>query len=154
MVYGFIRQSGGHIKVYSEVGYGTTFKLYLPLATGPASNAAARPSAPRQPATARRVGNQTILAVEDNPDLRATVARQLRDLGYRVCEAESASDALAVLGDAERVDLLFTDMMLPGGVNGKELATEARAKRPDLKVRAFQAPRAGRKRFLNQATCC
>jgi CheY-like chemotaxis protein len=134
MVYGFIRQSGGHIKVYSEVGYGTTFKLYLPLATGPASNAAARPSAPRQPATARRVGNQTILAVEDNPDLRATVARQLRDLGYRVCEAESASDALAVLGDAERVDLLFTDMMLPGGVNGKELATEARAKRPDLKV--------------------
>jgi PleD family two-component response regulator len=141
--------------VYSEVGYGTTFKLYLPLATGPASNAAARPSAPRQPATARRVGNQTILAVEDNPDLRATVARQLRDLGYRVCEAESASDALAVLGDAERVDLLFTDMMLPGGVNGKELATEARA--PISKCcspRAFQAPRAGRKRFLNQATCC
>ena len=84
MVYGFIRQSGGHIKVYSEVGHGTTFKLYLPLATGPASNAAARSSAPRQPAAARRAGNQTILAVEDNPDLRATVARQLRDLGYRV----------------------------------------------------------------------
>jgi PAS domain S-box-containing protein len=134
MVYGFIRQSGGHVKVYSEVGHGTTFKLYLPLATGPASNATARSSVPRQPATARRAGNQTILAVEDNPDLRATVTRQLRDLGYRVCEAENASDALAVLGDAERVDLLFTDMMLPGGVNGKELATEARAKCPDLKV--------------------
>jgi hypothetical protein len=89
MVYGFIRQSGGHIKVYSEVGHGTTFKLYLPLATGPASNAMARSSVPRRPPAARRAGNQYILAVEDNPDLRATVARQLRDLSYRVARRKA-----------------------------------------------------------------
>jgi CheY-like chemotaxis protein len=134
MVYGFIKQSGGHIKVYSEVGHGTTFQLFLPLAEGAARRATARRHPAHSPEAARRARNHMILAVEDNPDIRATVVNQLRGLGYRVREAEDANAALAILGAAERVDLLFTDMILPGGINGKELATEARTKCPDLKV--------------------
>lgn len=134
MVYGFIKQSGGHVKVYSEVGHGTTFQLFLPLAERVAQRATARRPPARRPRAARRAGNHMILAVEDNPDIRATVVRQLRDLGYRVREAEDANAALQILDAAEPVDLLFTDMILPGGINGKELATEARTKCPDLKV--------------------
>ena len=78
--------------------------------------------------------HEQILAVEDNPEIRATVVRQLRDLGYRVHEAGNANAALQILDGTERVDLLFTDMVLPGGLNGKELALKARAKRADLKV--------------------
>jgi CheY-like chemotaxis protein len=129
MVYGFIKQSGGHIKVYSEIGQGTAFLLLLPLAVATDRKAVAKASG-----AAQRAGNEMILAVEDNPQIRAAVVRQLRDLGYRVHEADNANTALQILDSVERVDLLFTDMILPGGLNGKELALKARAKRTDLKV--------------------
>jgi len=75
-----------------------------------------------------------ILAVDDNPDVRATVVVQLEGLGYRVREADNAHSALEILDSVDRIDLLFTDIIMPGGLNGKELATKARSKRPDLKV--------------------
>jgi PAS domain S-box-containing protein len=131
MVYGFIKQSGGHINVYSELGRGTVFRLFLPLAKPAAWKATAELSAPR---ATKRAGNEVILAVEDNPDIRATVVRQLRDLGYRVHEADSADAALRFLETGEPIDLLFTDVLMPGGLNGKELAAKARAKQADLKV--------------------
>jgi PAS domain S-box-containing protein len=131
MVYGFIKQSGGHISTYSEVGHGTVFKLFLPLAKSAASKPGTQSRASR---AVRSSGNEVILAVEDNPDIRATVVRQLRDLGYRVHEADSAESALQILDSAAPIDLLFTDMIMPGGLNGKELATRARAKRADLRV--------------------
>jgi CheY-like chemotaxis protein len=93
IVYGFIKQSGGHVKVYSEVGHGTTFQLFLPLAEGAARRSTAERPRARGPQAARRAGNHTILTVEDNPDIRATVVRQLRDLGYQVREAEDANTA-------------------------------------------------------------
>ncbi len=131
MVYGFVKQSGGHINVYSEIGRGTVFKLFLPLvesaALGTVTELPVRSS--RKPA-----GSEVILAVEDNPDIRATVVRQLRDLGYRVHEADCADAALRILDGIEKVNLLFTDVLMPGGLNGKELADKARSKHPDLKV--------------------
>lgn len=131
MVYGFIKQSGGHITAYSEPGHGTVFKLYLPLASA-VNTAATIKSAERQ--VTNRASNEVILTVEDNPDIRATVVRQLRDLGYRVREADSAEAALRILAAPEPIDLLFTDMIMPGGLNGKELANMARAARAGLKV--------------------
>jgi PAS domain S-box-containing protein len=132
MVYGFMKQSSGHISVYSEVGHGTVFKLYLPRAQ-PAERQA-RPAEPVAPQTVKHAGEAVILAVDDNPDVRATVLVQLQGLGYHVREADSAHSALEILDSADRIDLLFTDIMMPGGLNGKELATMARARRPDLKV--------------------
>jgi CheY-like chemotaxis protein len=131
MVYGFIRQSGGHITADSAVGRGTVFRLFLPLAA-PRARIAAAEAIGAYPT--RPTGNEVILAVEDNPDIRATVVHQLRDLGYRVHEADSADAALRILDAAEPIDLLFTDMIMPGGLNGKELAAKARAKRADLRV--------------------
>jgi signal transduction histidine kinase len=131
MVYGFIKQSGGHITVYSELGQGTVFKLFLPLAP-PEAHVPSPRLAPALPT--RHFGDAVILAVDDNPEVRATVVVQLQDLGYRVREADSAHSALAILEGGERVDLLFTDVVMPGGLNGKELASKARSKRPDLKV--------------------
>jgi len=131
MVYGFIKQSGGHINVYSELGRGTVFKLFLPLAQSTTAKVAAASATAR---AAKSPGDEVILAVEDNPDIGATVVRQLRDLGYRVHEADSAAVALEILDNPGRVDLLFTDMLMPGGLNGKELAAKARAMRADLKV--------------------
>jgi CheY-like chemotaxis protein len=129
MVYGFIKQSGGHINAYSEVGHGTVFKLFLPLAESGAPRA--EMTVPR---AAQSAGKGVILAVEDNPDIRTTVARKLRDLGYHVHEAESGEAALQILDTATPIDLLFTDMIMHGGINGKELAAKARARRADLKV--------------------
>jgi PAS domain S-box-containing protein len=131
MVYGFIKQSGGHINAYSEIGRGTVFKLFLPPARPAARIEAIESNGPR---AAKLGGNEVILAVDDNPDIRAAVTAQLRSLGYQVREADSAHAALQILDAAERIDLLFTDMIMPGGLNGKELATKARAKRADLKV--------------------
>jgi PAS domain S-box-containing protein len=131
MVYGFMKQSNGHISVYSEVGQGTVFKLFLPVAQR-AESQARLPAALEQPA--RHSSDAVILAVDDNPDVRATVVVQLEGLGYRVREADNAHSALEILDSVERIDLLFTDIIMPGGLNGKELATKARSKRPDLKV--------------------
>jgi PAS domain S-box-containing protein len=128
MVFGFMKQSGGHINLYSEVGIGTTFRLYLPRAAGAAEITAAAPAEP----LARGVG-ETVLAVEDNASLRRVVVRQLGELGYRVIEAEDAQTALRVL-ESEPVDLLFTDIVMPGGSSGYDLAHAAQLRWPDLKV--------------------
>jgi PAS domain S-box-containing protein len=128
MVFGFIKQSGGHINVYSEAGHGTTFRLYLPRATAAMDAAATQPT----PAP-ERGGRETILAVEDNADLRRVVVRQLTDLGYRVLEADHAAAAVKAL-ESQPVDLLFTDIVMPGGVNGYDLARSAASRWPEMKV--------------------
>lgn len=130
MVFGFVKQSQGHIKIYSEVGQGTTIRIYLPRAKpGREAPAAVVPPAPL------RKGQETILVVEDNSDVRLTVAKQLVDLGYTVVEAGNARAALAILKNPDvKIDLLFTDLIMPGGMNGDELARAAAAARPGLKV--------------------
>ena len=129
-VYGFVKQSGGHIKIYSELGQGTTVKLYLPRE----ATEGAQPAEPGvvQPATEQRSG--TILVVEDNELLLASVATMLRDQGYHVLTATDAGTAFELLESEPDVKLLFTDVMLPGGVNGRQLADEARRRRPTLRV--------------------
>jgi PAS domain S-box-containing protein len=129
-VLGFIKQSGGHVKIYSEPGEGTTVKIYLPRYTAAES---AETPAEVQPIPVE-TGKETILAVEDDDDARAFTAEVLGDLGYRVLVAPDARTALDVLEREPKVDLLFTDVGLPNGVNGRQLADEAHRRRPDLKV--------------------
>ncbi len=129
-VYGFIKQSDGHIAIYSEPGQGTTVKLYLPRSQSPAAQAAAPPIAPR---TAGANG-KTILVVEDHVDVLALSAQTLRGLGYGVLEAIDAGAALEMLETEREVDLLFTDVALADGMNGRELAREVTKRRPAIKV--------------------
>ena len=130
MVYGFVRQSGGHIKIYSELGHGTTVKIYLPRTDGSAI-AGVRPAASDDvPAP----GTELVLMVEDNKDLRTVTLKQLTDLGYRTLEAENAKAALNILAERPDIDLLFTDIVMPGGMTGTELAREARRLYPKLKI--------------------
>lgn len=129
MVYGFIKQSGGHVSLYSEVGAGTTVKLYLPRLEDPENVAAEQPQdLPRGSVDA------TILLVEDDAMVRAYVETQLEGLGYRVLAASDGEGALAILRQRDDIDLLFTDIVMPGGMNGRELADAARALNPGLKV--------------------
>jgi len=129
-VYGFVKQSGGHVKIYSESGMGTTVKLYLPrLLT---DEAAAEPEVVAH--APRSVGAETILVVEDDADVRAHSTGILRELGYTVLEAPIASVGLQLLERHPEIRLLFTDVGLPGGMNGRQLADAARQLRPDLKV--------------------
>ena len=130
-VYGFARQSGGHVRIYSEPGHGTTVKLYLPrcLDTRCVDTVAPQPENQASPR-----GSETVLLVEDHEDLLAYSAAVLRELGYRVLAAPDAAAGLALLGHEPEIDLLFTDMVLPGGVDGRQLAEEARRDRPGLKV--------------------
>jgi CheY-like chemotaxis protein len=130
MIYGFAKQSSGHVKIYSEVGHGTTVRLYLPRLAGETAMSTAAPIA----AATGRGGGETILVVEDNPDVRRLVLRQLRDLGYEVIEAANGPQALQVLDSDTQVDLLFTDVVMPGGMTGRQLAEAAKARRPDLKT--------------------
>lgn len=130
MVYGFAKQSHGHVKIYSEPGHGTTVRLYLPRAEASAPlapfNMIAELDAPIAPAT--------ILVVEDNEDVRAVAVRQLTELGYEVIEAPNAGAALDVIRQDAEIDLLFTDVVMPGGMTGDALAREARKLRPALKT--------------------
>ncbi len=128
MIYGFITQSGGRITVASEPGQGSRFRLYLPRAASPAA-----PEAPRSDALDRATG-ETVLVVEDEDDLRAITRLLLADLGYRVLEAASGEEALALLGDSGDVDLLLTDVVLAGAMNGLEVAAAARTGHPELRV--------------------
>jgi signal transduction histidine kinase len=129
MVYGFVRQTGGHIKLYSELGEGTTVKLYLPRAD--ASPAAAEPPRPA-PVTG---AGEVVLAVEDNDLVRSHVTSELKALGYSVLSAASGAEALHIVHDrARRIDLLFTDVVMPGGLSGPDLARLAVEVRPGLKV--------------------
>jgi len=129
-VYGFIKQSGGHVSIESEVGHGTTIKLYVPRfkAAAPAVREEVAPALSGTPAT------ETILLVEDEADVRAFTATVLSELGYHVLTAADASSALAVLASTPRVDLLFTDVGLPNGVDGRQLVEKARERWPDLRV--------------------
>jgi nitrogen-specific signal transduction histidine kinase/CheY-like chemotaxis protein len=128
MAFGFVKQSGGHLSVYSEPGLGTTFRLYLQSTLAGDAALAGPPDA-----DAAVGGNETVLVVEDNAQLRQATVRQLAELGYRVLEAEHAAAALANLSD-EHVDLLFTDVVMPGSMDGLDLAHRATAARADLKV--------------------
>ena len=130
MVFGFMKQSGGHINLYSEPGKGTTFRLYLRRAEGDTATDTA--AAIVQPALRR--GGETIVLAEDNEKMRNVVAKQLRDLGYRVLEAGDAGHALDLLARAQPIQLLFTDIVMPGGMDGMDLASAAIARYPDLKV--------------------
>lgn len=128
-VYGFIRQTGGHIRIYSEIGIGTTIKLFLPRAEGKVERDDEIAHAP-----GLLIGDETVLIVEDHSDLRDYAAGVLRELGYTVLEADCAQQALERLKTAGVVHLLFTDVVLPEGMDGRQLATEAVRLRPDLKV--------------------
>ena len=129
MVHGFVRQSGGHTRLYSEFGRGTRIDLYLPRAAA----AVAPSTAPALPLERARRG-ESVLVVEDNDPLRRLALRRLADLGYQTIEARDAAEALSVLRGATPIDLLFTDMVMPGGMTGRELAEAAQALRPRLKV--------------------
>jgi PAS domain S-box-containing protein len=128
MVFGFLKQSGGHVNVYSEPGVGTTFRLYLPRAT---AEGTVRDAADARP-LARGAG-EIILLVEDNTGMRRIAQRQLRDLGYRVLECDRAATALETL-QREPVDLLLTDIVMPGGLDGVELSRIAHERWPRLKI--------------------
>jgi signal transduction histidine kinase len=128
--YGFIKQSGGHIKIYSEPGEGSTVKIYLPrLQAVPA----AEPAIEVRAAPNEKL-KESILVVEDDADVRAFASQALAELGYRVLVAADAAAAVRVLEREARIDLLFTDVGLPNGVNGRQLAEEARRRWPSLKV--------------------
>jgi PAS domain S-box-containing protein len=130
MVFGFVKQSGGHISIYSELGEGTTVKLYFPV-TGSESLPDVEPAKSQpQPAGA----DELVLVVEDDPDLRALAVKAVSSLGYAVTEAADAQAALALLDQGVPADLLFTDVVLPRGMNGVALAAEARLRRPNLRV--------------------
>ncbi len=128
MVFGYMKQSGGHINVYSEGGVGTTFRLYLP--RGAEGVEAGQRAAVEEILPGR---GETVLAVEDNAALRRIVVHQLRELGYHVLEAEHAAAAVAVL-EREKVDLLFTDVVMPGKTTGFELTRTALSRWPALRV--------------------
>ena len=130
MVYGFVKQSGGHVKLYSELGEGTTAKIYLPRSTQPA----AADDRSRSVGPDARGRGEIILVVEDEPNVRALTVRMLVRLGYRVREAEDGPSALRVMEQNPALALLFTDIVLPGGMNGAQLAQAARLRQPELRV--------------------
>lgn len=129
MVYGFTKQSGGHIKIYSEVGHGTTIKLYLPRASSAEAHAL-------QDIVVAPIesGSETILVVEDDALVRNYVVAQLKSLGYEVLTAANAAEALKIIKREKTLDLLFTDVIMPGEMNGRQLSDAAAKCRPDLKV--------------------
>ncbi|MGE5156567.1 MAG: PAS domain S-box protein [Gemmatimonas sp.] len=129
MVFGFVKQSGGHLKIYSEVGHGTSVKIYLPRATGLQENAADASGT----AMIER-GNETVLVVEDDPLVRKYVVTQVQSLGYTTLEAANGPEALAVIDGHPEIDLLFTDVIIPGPMNGRQLVDEAVGRRPNLKT--------------------
>ncbi len=129
MVFGFMKQSGGHITAYSESGKGTTFRLYLPRMS---DTVTAREERSDQPASLG--GSETILVVEDNAGLRRIVVRQLGEAGYRVLEAPDAEAAMTIIESPEPIHLLLTDVVMPGAMDGRDLARVAVARRPALRT--------------------
>ena len=129
MVYGFVRQSEGYIGLCSQEGKGTTITLYLPRHAGHASL-----PADDQAIEAPHASGETVLVVDDEPAVRTLVCERLRELGYRVLEAQDGPSAMRVLGTGAPIDLLITDVGLPGGMNGRQLADAALARQPALKV--------------------
>jgi CheY-like chemotaxis protein len=128
MVYGFVKQSNGHIKIYSEEGHGTTIRIYLPRA------AAAAASAVTTSPPVLAGGHETILVVEDDNLVRAFVVGQIQSLGYLTLAAVNAAEAMAVIDGPQAIDLLFTDMIMPGSMNGRQLAAAALKRRASLRI--------------------
>jgi PAS domain S-box-containing protein len=131
MIHGFVRQSSGQVRVYSEVGQGTTMCLYLPRHYGPKEDVETLSD---QTEAGRAEAGESVLVVDDEPMIRMLIADVLKDLGYAALEAEDGAAGLKVLQSLARVDLLVTDLVLPGGINGRQLAAAARAARPGLPV--------------------
>jgi signal transduction histidine kinase/CHASE3 domain sensor protein/FixJ family two-component response regulator len=129
MVYGFVKQSGGHIKIHSEEGCGTTIKIYLPCADAQAEDLAAAP-----PVVPARGGREAILVVEDDALVRNNVIAQLESLGYATFAAQDAAEAMALIESGHPIDLLFTDVVMPGVMNGRQLAEQVIKCRPSIKV--------------------
>jgi PAS domain S-box-containing protein len=129
-VYGFVKQSRGHVKIYSEVGEGTTIKVYLPRVH--AASAVMEDEAPDS--VARGAPNETILVVEDDADVRSYSCETLAELGYNVLAAENGQAGLHLLEANPEIRVLFTDIGLPGGMNGRQLAEEAKRRKPELKI--------------------
>ena len=129
MVFGFVKQSNGHIKIYSEEGHGTTVKVYLPRATGLSD-----PAVELSASSSIEGGHEAILVVEDDTLVRRYVVTQIESLGYTTLEAGNAAEALAVVDKAATIDLLFTDVIMPGSMNGRQLVDEALKRRPALKT--------------------
>ena len=125
--YGFVKQSGGHIKIYSEIGHGTTIKLYLPRTRRQTDALAAAPGVPVQG------GDEHVLVVEDDSDVRTAVVDMLADLGYRVAHAENAESALALLGQ-QTPDLIFTDVVMPGAISTREFTRRAQEMHPRIRI--------------------
>lgn len=130
-VYGFVRQSAGHVRIYSEPGEGTTVKIYLPRHVGDDDHA---DEAVRPGVETGAIGAETILVVEDDDALRIYAVEVLSDLGYSVLAASNGASALDIIARRDDIDLLFSDIVMPGGMNGRQLADEAQRRRPGLKV--------------------
>jgi PAS domain S-box-containing protein len=129
MVFGFVKQSNGHIKIYSEVGHGTTVKIYLPRAAGVPDTAVEA-----QASMSVTGGHETILVVEDDNLVRRYVVTQIESLGYKTLEASRAAKALEIIDGSDHIDLLFTDVIMPGSMNGRQLVDAALVRRPGLKT--------------------
>jgi PAS domain S-box-containing protein len=128
MVYGFLKQSGGHIKIYSEVGSGTTVKLYFPREMATEDALVAAPDGDVEG------GKETVLVVEDDDDVREVAVSMLTEFGYRVAKARDASAALAIVDSGIPIDLIFTDVMMPGALRSPELARKAKERLPNVAV--------------------
>jgi CheY-like chemotaxis protein len=130
MVYGFVKQSGGHVTIYSEPGHGTTINLYFPRSDAGTSHSLD----PHQAREARGPVRETILVVEDDPRVRQLTIKRLKLIGYQVLEASDGPAALEILKRDEAVDLVFTDLIMPGGLTGRDVALRARELKPGIKV--------------------
>lgn len=131
MIYGFVRQSGGQVRIYSEAGEGAMICLYLPRHFGEVDDADLIPEVEQAP---RAQAGETVMVVDDEPTVRMLVAEILHELGYQCIEASDGVAGLKLLQSGARIDLLVTDVGLPGGMNGRQMADAARIDRPDLKV--------------------
>jgi CheY-like chemotaxis protein len=129
MVYGFVKQSNGHIKIYSEERLGTTVRIYLPQVNGDA-----QPVGERFGDSGIEGGGETILIVEDDSLVRTFVVGQINSLGYATLAAVNAAEALLIIDSSQQIDLLFTDMIMPGAMNGRQLADAALQRRAALKI--------------------
>jgi signal transduction histidine kinase/CheY-like chemotaxis protein len=150
-VYGFVKQSGGHIAIYSELGQGTTMRIYLPCADNEGQIGTSTVDLP-QPLPRSR--GETVLVVEDDARVRRVTVARLDNLGYHVLEADTGPEALQILARDPEVDLLFTDMVMPGGMSGAQLAVEAHRSCPALKVlftSGYAGPEAVRQAKLESA---
>jgi CheY-like chemotaxis protein len=129
-VYGFVEQSGGYVDIESKIGVGTTVMIYLPKTAGIAAGRGRRSS----PAEASALGSETVLLVEDDQGVLEVVTAMMEDLGYRVLTALNGLEALSILERGEPIELLFTDLVMPHGISGGDLALRARQMRPELKI--------------------